>query len=171
MITAEIYIREVAKKDEPHLAAIIRAVFEEHEAPKQGTVYSDPTTDHLFELFKREGATLWVATTNEEILGCCGIYPTEGLPLDTAELVKFYLCPTARGKGIGKLLLEKSISAARQWGYKKIYLESMPQFSKAVRFYKRLGFQSLQQSMGNSGHTSCSIWMLLQLENNLQSQD
>lgn len=157
-------IRKVEKNDEQTLAAIIRAVFEEHNAPKEGTVYSDPTTDHLFTLFDRLGATLWVAKWEEQIAGCCGVYPTEGLPNDTAELVKFYLSPATRGKRIGKQLIEKSIQSAREMGYKKLYLESMPVFSNAVEFYQRLGFKTLDRPMGNSGHSSCTIWMLLPLD-------
>lgn len=107
-----LFIREVEKNDEPILAAIIRTVFEEYHAPKNGTVCSDPTTDHLFNLFDRSGAILWVAEWNNQIESCCGIYPTESLPGDAAKLVKFYLSPQARGKGIGKQLIEKSIQPA-----------------------------------------------------------
>ena len=157
-------IRKVEKRDEPYLSAIIRAVFEEHNAPKEGTVYSDPTTDYLYDLFENADSILWVAEWDHQLVGCCGVYPTEGLPVKTAELVKFYISPNARGFGIGKQLIEKSIASAKELGYEKLYLESMPQFSKAVDFYNRLGFKSLEKAMGNSGHTSCSIWMLLSLE-------
>ncbi|MFM8806169.1 MAG: GNAT family N-acetyltransferase, partial [Sphingomonadales bacterium] len=76
----------------------------------------------------------------------------------------FYLTATARGKGIGRLLMEKSIQSAKELGYKKLYLESMPEFSHAVNFYYRIGFKPLPEALGNSGHTSCSIWMLLSLD-------
>lgn len=156
-------IRQVAKEDEPHLAALIRAVFEEHKAPTIGTVYSDPTTDHLYDLFQADRAVLWVAAVNGELVGCCGIYPTEGLPNDTAELVKFYILSKARGIGIGKQLMEKAISSAETFGYLNIYLESMPEFAKAVSMYQKLGFLPLDSAMGNSGHTSCTIWMMKSL--------
>ena len=156
-------IRKMEKRDEPFLADIIRAVFEEHKAPKEGTVYSDPTTDHLYDLFQNTSSILWVAEWDHQIVGCCGVYPTEGLPEKTAELVKFYLSPIARGKGIGKQLMEKSIQSAKELGYADLYLESMPQFSRAVDFYNRLGFKQLKNALGNSCHTSCSIWMLLRL--------
>ncbi|HLP93843.1 MAG TPA: GNAT family N-acetyltransferase [Saprospiraceae bacterium] len=156
-------IRKVQKEDEPQLAALIRAVFEEHNAPTEGTVYSDPTTDHLYDLFQAERAVLWVAAVNGELVGCCGVYPTEGLPNDTAELVKFYILSKARGIGIGKQLMEKAISSAGAFGYRNIYLESMPEFAKAVSIYQKLGFHSLDSAMGNSGHTSCTIWMLKSL--------
>jgi putative acetyltransferase len=47
----EIIYRTIAPNDNQPIAAMIRGVFEEHDAPRQGTVFSDPTTDHLFELF------------------------------------------------------------------------------------------------------------------------
>lgn len=158
-------IRRVQKSDEPLLAAIIRETFDEHQAPKKGTVYSDPTTDHLFDLFAHPDAVLWVAEWDTKVVGCCGVYPTTGLPAGTAELVKFYISSPARGRQIGKQLMNTCITSAKELGYKSLYLESMPQFSTAVDFYTRLGFTMLSHSLGNSGHPSCSIWMWLSLEN------
>lgn len=156
-------IRKVKKEDNQFLAAMIRAVFKEHNAPEEGTVYSDKTTDQLAELFTTPNSMLWVAVINNEIMGCCGIFPTEELPPDTTELVKFYLPASSRGKGIGKQLLEQSIQSAMDHGYKKIYLESLPHYSKAVSIYKKSGFVNLDQPLGNSGHTTCNIWMLKEL--------
>jgi len=162
MQSAAIY-REVRKEDNQALARMIRQVFEEHEAPQHGTVYSDPTTDNLHGLFAASGSVLWVAEVDGIPLGCCGVYPTEGLESTCAELVKYYLAENIRGHGIGRQLMEKCIYAARELGYKQLYLESMPHFSKAVRIYEKLGFRELAQPLGNSGHSTCSIWMLLDL--------
>ncbi len=159
----KLIIRTAEAEDNLCLAKMIREVFIEHDAPQMGTVYSDPTTDNLYELFKANKSILWVAETDKEISGCCGIYPTEGLEDDTAELVKFYLPATSRGKGIGKELMERSILSAIEFGYKKIYLESLPQFSKAVSMYLKHSFKKLDMPLGNSGHTSCNIWMLKEL--------
>ena len=100
-------IRHIKKDDNVFLAKMIRSVFDEYNAPQVGTVYSDPTTDNLFELFQTEKSILWVAEIEHEIIGCCGIYPTVGLPKNCTELVKFYIKEKSRGKGIGKLLMEK----------------------------------------------------------------
>lgn len=162
MQSATIY-REVGEEDNQALAGMIRQVFEEHEAPQTGTVYSDPTTDNLHGLFSKDRSVLWVAEVNGIPLGCCGVYPTEGLDSTCAELAKYYLAEQARGQGIGRQLMEMCIQSAREMGYKQLYLESMPHFSKAVRIYEKLGFSELSQPMGNSGHTTCSIWMLLDL--------
>lgn len=162
MHSAPVY-RQVRPEDNEALATMIRQVFEEHGAPKHGTVYSDPTTDHLHALFRTSGSVLWVAEVDGIPAGCCGVYPTEGLENNCAELVKYYLSEKIRGRGIGRTLMNMCIQSARELGYEKLYLESMPHFSKAVRIYEKLGFRELAGPLGNSGHPTCSIWMLLEL--------
>lgn len=159
----KLFIREVQKADNEDLSKLIKNTFEEFNAPKEGTVYSDPTTSDLFSLFRHEGSILWVGEIDGIISGCCGIYPTEGLPEDCAELVKFYLRPEPRGKGLGKTLMNQSIESAKDMGYKHLYLESLPEFSTAVKMYENLGFRLLDKPLGSSGHHSCTLWMLLDL--------
>jgi len=160
---SSVLYREVQREDNKALAVMIRKVFREHGAPREGTVFSDPTTDDLYGLFRRSGSVLWVAEVNGIPAGCCGIYPTEGLDRSCAELVKYYLSPLERGRGIGRKLMEKCIDSARRTGYRQLYLESLPHFSKAVDIYEKLGFRTLAEPLGNSGHPSCNIWMLLDL--------
>lgn len=156
-------IRQILEKDNLSLAQMIRAVFEEHNAPREGTVFSDPTTDNLYRLFQTAKSVLWVAEVNGEIVGCCGVYPSNGLDENCVELVKFYLAKEARGKGIGKELMQKSIESAVESGYTQLYLESLPHFSKAVSIYEKQGFKKLTGPLGKSIHTSCNIWMLKDL--------
>ena len=158
-----VIFRKVRKDDNPVLAGMIRKVFREHAAPQAGTVYSDPSTDDLYGLFRNNRSVLWVAEINGVPEGCCGIFPTEGLESNCAELVKYYLAENGRGKGTGRTLMEMCIDSARELGYARLYLESMPHFSKAVRIYEKLGFKHLPGPMGNSGHTGCNIWMILDL--------
>lgn len=159
-----VVIREVKKEDNKILAQTIRAAFIEFDAPLTGTVYEDPTTDHLYELFlMEEKAKLFVAELDSQVVGCCGIYPTNGLEKGHVELVKFYLAREARGQQIGKALFEKSIEEAKQVGYSFIYIESQPSFAKAVNMYKAYDFYYLDHPLGNSGHDNCDIWMLKKL--------
>jgi len=153
-------IRKIEKRDNAELAKLIREVFVEHDAPKEGTVYSDPTTDDLFELFKEPRSVLWVAESEGSLAGCSGVFPTEGLPENCAELVKVYLSAAARGTGIGRALMQKSISSAVELGYTQLYLESLSEFSKAVSIYEKLGFVRLDKPLLNSVHVTCNIWMV-----------
>ncbi len=153
-------IRPIESGDNEALAKVIRTALAEFGANKPGTVYFDPTTDALYELFRTPGSFYYVATQDEEVVGGCGIFPTENLPNGTCELVKLYVAKKARGTGLGKQLMEQSLSWAKEKGYTHVYLESMPELKKAVSIYEKVGFKSLDHPLGNSGHDGCDIWML-----------
>ena len=156
-------IRRIKRSDNKILAKIIRNVFEEFDLPLKGTVYSDPTTDHLFELFSTEGAACFVVEFNNEILGCAGIYPTKNLPKGCCEFSKFYLSPNARSRGFGKNLLQLCIEEAKKFGYKMVYIESFHELSTALEMYKKFGFETLEHPLGKSGHDACSIWQVFNI--------
>ncbi len=149
----------IQESDDATLSFLIKRIFEEFGIDIPGTVYTDPTTDHLSELFKTEGSIYWVAKENGKILGGCGIFPTNGLHNGYAELVKLYLSKDARGKGIGRALMERCFESARQLNYTHLYLESFPELAKAVAMYEKSGFVKLSHALGNSGHYACNIWM------------
>lgn len=153
-------IRLIAPEDNAVLATIIRNALTEFKANKPGTVYFDNSTDHLFELFQTDMGIYHVAVLNDEVIGGGGIFHTAGLDANTCELVKMYLSPAARGKGLGKLLMAQCLKTAEEKGYKKIYLETMPELVVAVPMYEKFGFKYLEAPLGNSGHDGCEIWML-----------
>ncbi len=158
-----IEIRQVEIDDNTKLALIIRQVLEEFKANKPGTVYFDETTDNLFQLFQKQGSIYYVAMLNNEVVGGCGIYPTDGLPKDYCELVKLYLLPEARNYGIGKMLMNKCFDFAKANRYTNIYLESMPQLTKAIIMHKNAGFKIISKRLGNSCHHGCPIKMLKEM--------
>jgi putative acetyltransferase len=159
----QINIRTIDKKDNAALAKLIRSTLKEFGANHPGTVYYDESTDHLFEMFQTHRSIYFVAELNSEIVGGGGIFPTEGLPKDTCELVKMYTYPFVRGIGLGKLLIQKCIDYAKDTGYKNIYLETMPELKQALKTYEKFGFEYLTHAMGNSGHFGCDLWMLKRL--------
>lgn len=155
--------RPLEEKDNKEIADLIRTVFREFKIDRPGTVYFDPTTDNLYELFSVPGSEYWIAEEDKTIIGGCGVYPTPGLPAGCAELVKFYLSASHRGKGTGRKLMEKTFESARRNGYSKLYLESLPELSRAISLYEKAGFKFIPGPMGNSGHFGCNIWMLKDL--------
>lgn len=157
-------IRAIAPSDNARMAQIIRSALTEFGANKPGTVFFDESTDHLFELFAAEKkAAYWVAESNGLLVGGAGIYPTDGLPANTCELVKMYLSPAARGMGLGRHMIDHCLAKAKEKGFEQVYLETMPELKQAVKVYEKFGFQYLAGPMGNSGHNGCDIWMLRQL--------
>lgn len=157
----QVTIRPIALRDNTAMAKIIRDALTEFGANKPGTVYFDPTTDHLFELFlSAPMSAYFVAEENGILIGGAGIYPTNGLPNDTCELVKMYLHKSTRGKGLGRFMIDRCLATAKEKGFTKVYLETMPELKKAVSVYEKFGFNYLNGPMGNSGHNGCDIWML-----------
>jgi len=156
----QIKIRIIEAKDNASLAQLIRKTLKEFGANHPGTVYFDDSTDHLFEVFEIPRSVYYVAELNNEIVGGGGIFPTDGLPGDTCELVKMYLYPRVRGIGLGSILIQKCIDYVKEAGYKTIYLETMPELKQALKTYEKFGFEYIHHPMGNSGHFGCELWML-----------
>jgi putative acetyltransferase len=155
--------RQLRPHDNPLIAQIIRDTLSEFGAAKPGTVYFDPTTDDLHGLFQQPLAHYLIAENDGVVVGGCGIFPTPGLPCGYCELVKLYLTPAARGKGIGKRLILCCLEKARELGFSSVYLESMDELRHAVALYEHLGFQHMGAPLGRSGHFGCSIWMAMSL--------
>lgn len=163
MDVRNIVLRTIEEGDNKELAELIRIVFREFKIDRPGTVYFDPSTDHLYELFRAPGSVYWIAEDNGKMAGGCGIFPTPSLPGGYAELVKFYLLSQYRGKGIGLTLMQRCFESAVQMGYKHLYLESLPELGKAVSMYQKSGFRFISQQLGDSGHFGCNIWMVKDL--------
>ena len=159
-----ISLRSIEPHDNAVLAKIVRNTLAEFGANHPGTVYYDPTTDALYELFQTKGAGYFVASVDNTVIGGAGIYPTDGLPAETCELVKMYLLPEGRGIGLGKTLIDRCLLFAKDQGYRQVYLETMPELKQALKVYEKFGFRYLDGPMGNSGHTGCSLWMLKKLD-------
>ncbi len=154
-----IVYRKIKASDNFEIARVIREVLTEHGLDIPGTVFTDSTTDKLFETFQIDKAEYWVVEIDNAIAGGVGLYPTNGLDDDCTELVKLYLLNTSRGLGVGKKLMEMVIEEASVLGYSKVYLESLPELSEAIGLYEHMGFKMLNHPLGNSGHFACNIWM------------
>lgn len=163
MSLSEIIIRPIQASDNSELAVIVRNTLAEFGAANPGTVYFDPTTDALFELFQTLKAAYFVSEKNGKILGGGGIYPTKGLPENTCELVKMYLLPEARGIGLGRALIELCLETAIKNGFQQVYLETLEELHLALKIYAKFGFEYLKAPMGNSKHFGCGLWMIKKL--------
>jgi len=155
-----ILIRDLKPGDNMAIASVIRETLTEFGANRPGTVYFDPTTDDLFSLFQKKGSYYQVALIDDVLVGGGGIYPSDGLPENTCELVKMYLLPSARGLGLGKKMIAACLENAKQLGYQQVYLETMPELKDALKTYEKFGFSYLDGPLGNTGHFGCALWMI-----------
>lgn len=156
-------IRKIESKDNAQIATIIRAVFEELNAPKEGTAYADSCLDNLSEVYKDNSSIYFVVEVDGQILGGAGLAPLEKGNKNVCELQKMYFNPKLRGKGIAEILINKCLIFAKETGFQQCYLETLPIMEAAQKLYKKVGFEYLKSSLGNTGHMACHVFMLKKL--------
>ncbi len=81
---------------------------------------------------------IWLATYNEQIIGCIAILSK---PANEAQLRWFLVHPVFRGTGIGKHLLTTALEHCKKEHFKNVYLLTTDVQQKAIAMYKKAGFQ------------------------------
>lgn len=145
------------------MADIIRRSLEEFDIDLQGTVYVDPYLDDMYSHFTVPGKVYFIAVEDGVVLGGSGIAPLDDVNVEVCELQRMFVRKDARGKGVGQMLMEKCLDAAKQMGFKRCYLETFADMHKAIALYERNDFNYLDAAMGNTGHFACKTWMLRDL--------
>ena len=97
---------------------------------------ADHRAEMLDELLE-SGGRLYVAEVDGESAGVGGLKllsPTVG------EVKRMFVRPTARGLGVGRLIVQQLIDDARALGCETIYLESASFMHPAHALYRSVGF-------------------------------
>lgn len=79
-----------------------------------------------------------------EIIGSYGIYKIDD---ETCELRKMYLKKEFQGLGLGNIMLENSLRLAMNLNYKKITLQTNSVLYKAIKLYKKYGFEEFEEEV------------------------
>jgi carbonic anhydrase len=80
---------------------------------------------------------LFFAEVGGQPAGCVGVRPfSDG----TCEMKRLYVDPEQRGHGVGKALALAAIKAAKEIGYKRLLIDTLPSMRMAVKLYRELGF-------------------------------
>ncbi len=156
-------IREIQQEDNAEVARVIREVLVEMGVPKVGTAYADKALDIMYETYDVPKATYFVVEDKGAIIGCCGVAQLENYDGNVCELQKMYFLGETRGRRLGAKMMQICLDKARAYGFEKCYLETMPYMKVAQKLYKKTGFEYIDAPMGNTGHFSCPVWMLIQL--------
>src|SRR4051794_8568979 len=92
-----------------------------------------------------DGAALWVAERDDEVVGAIGMTGEGG---GTARLRWFLVAPEARGAGIGGRLLDAALGWARAQGFERVVLCTFGDLVDAARLYARAGFRKVSERVG-----------------------
>lgn len=159
-------IRKIQPEDNQQVKKVIQNVLIEMGVPKVGTAYEDASLNDMYAAYHKDRMDYFVLLEKERIVGCAGIAPLEGATSNICELQKMYFLPEARGKGAGAEMMKVCLNHARNLGFEQCYLETLPYMESARKLYARTGFRSLEGPLGNTGHYSCTMWMIKDLSSN-----
>ena len=157
-------IRQICKKDNLSLSEVIRKVLIEIGVPKKGTAFSDLEVDFMFEAYNKKRSIYYVVENDGKIYGGAGISHLNEADYNICELQKMYFLPSIRGKGLGNQMIEKCLDFALDNKFKYCYIETLPYMKAAQKLYLKKGFSYIQGPIGNTGHTSCNVWLLKKLK-------
>ncbi|MEU8018711.1 GNAT family N-acetyltransferase [Micromonospora parva] len=99
------------------------------------------TLDDPFSAIVDPGGDVLIVRDGREIVGCVALIRSSA---EVFELSKMAVAPAARGRGIGRQLIELAIARARQLGATTLFLGSNTKLANAVHLYESVGFQHVE---------------------------
>ncbi len=92
-------------------------------------------------LYAAPRGTLLLAWVDGELAGCCALRPIDDVDVpNAAEMKRLYVRPAFRRFGLGRLLAEAVLDAARRMGYSSVLLDTLDDMEAARALYEELGF-------------------------------
>ena len=156
-------IRLIEPRDDAALAAIIRTVMPEFGATGDGFAINDPEVDWMHRAYAQPRSAYFVVERSGVVQGGGGIAPLDGGDADPCELRQMSFLGDLRGLGAGAAGMAHCLEAARGFGYKRCYLETLRGMDAAMRLYERTGFHRIDGPLGATGHGGCNTFYILDL--------
>jgi GNAT superfamily N-acetyltransferase len=148
-------VRRATKEDARRVAELAVKLARQHEgydARRFARLYTEADAEWYYGSRNETGdEVVLVAEIDNELTGFAYVqyeaknYP--GLLENAAYLHDIYVTETARGTGAGRLLIEKSIEIAKEFGADKLMLSVAAKNEIAQRFFERRGFRETMVEM------------------------
>ena len=127
-----------------------RELFREYEAWLEVDLCFQSFEKELAELpgkYSPPDGRLLLALDNGQVAGCAALRKIgDGI----CEIKRLFLRPAFRGQGLGRKLAEAVISEAKQIGYERMRLDTLPpKMNDAIALYRSLGFTEIEPYYDN----------------------
>ena len=109
----------------------------------------------------RKGGHIFMAYLGHQAVGCVALIP---LGQGVYELSKMAVSPELRGLGIGRRLLQHTITQAKLIGAKSLFLGSNAKLANAVHLYESVGFRHVApENIPPMPYTRANVFMEMPL--------
>jgi putative acetyltransferase len=124
-------------EDHKHVVDIFR---EYVTSPKADLGFQDYETEFasLPGKYAAPDGCVLLAWSGDAVVGCAAL---RRIDKQTGEMKRVYVRPVARGESVGHRLVVHLLETARHFGYARICLDVLPEFTAAQKLYRSLGFQ------------------------------
>lgn len=136
-------IRIVQAESDEHFADA-RSLFEAYAASLDFDLWFQDFAEELVDLrrlYAPPDGCLFLAIFGDQCVGCVASRRLDG---HMCEMKRLYVSPRFRNRGIGKRLAEAVIERARDIGYLRMRLDTVPSMERARALYHSLGFREIQ---------------------------
>ena len=137
---------EICAVADAHDTSIVRELFLEYARSLSFSLCFQNFERELAELpgeYAPPAGILLLARVKGEAAGCVALHAFHKSH-DICEMKRLYVRPAFRAFGIGAALASSAIDSARQIGYQRMRLDTVPgEMAAAVRMYERLGFRDI----------------------------
>jgi putative acetyltransferase len=146
----EFTLTEIIRAQSPEDIEHARTLFKEYAAWLEINLCFQNFEKELAELpgeYAPPNGRLFLASRDTGIAGCVALRKIgEGI----CEIKRLFVRPEFRGQGLGRQLAEAMIREARQLGYKRMRLDTLPpKMNDAIALYRTLGFVEIEPYYNN----------------------
>ena len=146
----ELSLTKIIRAQSPEDIEHARTLFKEYAAWLEISLCFQNFEKELAELpgeYAPPNGRLFLASRDTCIAGCVALRKIgEGI----CEIKRLFVRPEFRGQGLGRRLAEAMIREARQLGYKRMRLDTLPpKMNDAIALYRTLGFVEIEPYNNN----------------------
>jgi ribosomal protein S18 acetylase RimI-like enzyme len=131
----------------PEEVEAVRVIFQEYADSLNVDLCFQDFEQELTSLpgdYQAPRGALLLAWVDDDVAGCCALRPIDNVDyVNAAEMKRLYVRKAFRRFGLGRMLAEAILDAARMGGYSTVLLDTLDDMEAARTLYEDLGFEEI----------------------------